>query len=202
MSVPHTLLRLLMEGPTHGYELRRKLSGYPPLLSAQQRERLSGAEGSRGAGLRVLAQRAPDSRRAQGLRDHREGRGRVRGTGSRSRPSRRSPRTDLIALKLVMAPSRGGARLAPRLAFAQTSPSSTRDRRLARIHRGARSIAARIPRARAAHGGVPAALPREPPRSTSRRRCGSRSRVEHDDGARHRRLPASSWPTTRALARL
>jgi CheY-like chemotaxis protein len=28
MSVPHTLLRLLMEGPTHGYELRRKLSTY------------------------------------------------------------------------------------------------------------------------------------------------------------------------------
>src|SRR6267142_2517574 len=28
MSVPHTLLRLLMEGPTHGYELRRKLSLY------------------------------------------------------------------------------------------------------------------------------------------------------------------------------
>src|SRR5258706_7041716 len=28
MSVPHTLLRLLMEGPTHGYELRRRLVAY------------------------------------------------------------------------------------------------------------------------------------------------------------------------------
>ena len=28
MTVQHTLLRLLMEGPTHGYELRRKLSMY------------------------------------------------------------------------------------------------------------------------------------------------------------------------------
>jgi DNA-binding PadR family transcriptional regulator len=28
MSVPHTLLRLLMEGPAHGYELRQKLSAF------------------------------------------------------------------------------------------------------------------------------------------------------------------------------
>ena len=28
MSVPHVLLRLLLEGPAHGYDLRRKLSAF------------------------------------------------------------------------------------------------------------------------------------------------------------------------------
>jgi CheY-like chemotaxis protein len=112
MSVPHTLLRLLMEGPTHGYELRRKLSLYRhfyPLSNVNVYPVLKDLEEQ---GFVCSRSEVSDSRvrkvyeiTEKGLTEF-ENWIEVPPAGSLAE-------TDLIALKLVLAPSRsGGAGLA------------------------------------------------------------------------------------------
>ena len=111
MSVPHTLLRLLMEGPTHGYELRRKLSLYRhfyPLSNVNVYPVLKDLEEG---GLVCSHSELADSRMrkiyeitARGVAEFEHW---IDLAPEESIPAE----TDLIALKLVLAPRRDGAGL-------------------------------------------------------------------------------------------
>jgi CheY-like chemotaxis protein len=108
MSVPHTLLRLLMEGPTHGYELRRKLSlyrhfyplnnvnVYPVLRDLEEQ----GFVSSRSERLDSRVRKVYEITE-RGVAEFEEW---IGAAPSASLPAE----TDLIALKLVLTPSRSG----------------------------------------------------------------------------------------------
>ena len=111
MSVPHTLLRLLMEGPAHGYELRQKLSTfrhfyplnnvnvYPVLKDLEEEGLVCSHSEVAGSRMRKIYQIT------------------ARGVGEFEAwidlaPEESIPaETDLIALKLVLAPRRDGVGL-------------------------------------------------------------------------------------------
>jgi CheY-like chemotaxis protein/DNA-binding PadR family transcriptional regulator len=113
MSVPHTLLRLLMEGPTHGYELRRKLSGYRhfyPLSNVNVYPVLRDLEEQ---GLVCSRSELSDSRVRKVYEITEKGVAEFEHWIEVPPAASLSAETDLIALKLVLAPSRsGGAGLA------------------------------------------------------------------------------------------
>jgi CheY-like chemotaxis protein len=111
MSVSHTLLRLLMEGPAHGYELRQRLSGFRhfyPLSNVNVYPVLKDLEEE---GLVCSHSELADSRMrkiyditAQGVAEFEKW---IEIAPEESIPAE----TDLIALKLVLAPRRDGAGL-------------------------------------------------------------------------------------------
>ncbi len=111
MSVPHTLLRLLMEGPAHGYELRQKLSAFRhfyPLSNVNVYPVLRDLEEQ---GLVSSHSELADTRMRRiydvtekGVAEFEDW---MRLAPEVSLPSE----TDLIALKLVLAPRRDGAGL-------------------------------------------------------------------------------------------
>jgi CheY-like chemotaxis protein/DNA-binding PadR family transcriptional regulator len=113
MSVPHTLLRLLMEGPTHGYELRRKLSVYRhfyPLSNVNVYPVLKDLEEQ---GLVSSRSELSDSRVRKVYEITESGITEFEHWIEVPPAASLSAETDLIALKLVLAPSRsGGAGLA------------------------------------------------------------------------------------------
>src|SRR4029450_6400399 len=108
MSVPHTLLRLLMEGPTHGYELRRKLSlyrhfyplsnvhVYPVLRDLEEQGFLCSRSELSASRVRKVYEIT-----AKGVAEFEDW---IEMPPVASLPVA----TDLIALKLVLAPSRSG----------------------------------------------------------------------------------------------
>jgi CheY-like chemotaxis protein/DNA-binding PadR family transcriptional regulator len=111
MSVPHTLLRLLMEGPAHGYELRQKLSAFRhfyPLSNVNVYPVLKDLEEE---GLVCSHSEIADSRMrkiyeitARGVSEFEQW---IEVAPEGSIPAE----TDLIALKLVLAPRRDGVGL-------------------------------------------------------------------------------------------
>jgi CheY-like chemotaxis protein/DNA-binding PadR family transcriptional regulator len=111
MPVSHTLLRLLMEGPTHGYELRQKLSAFRyfyPLSNVNVYPVLHDLEEQ---GLVTSHSELADSRvrkiyeiTAKGVSEFEHW---IEVAPEESLPVE----TDLIALKLVLAPRRDGAGL-------------------------------------------------------------------------------------------
>lgn len=113
MSVPHTLLRLLMEGPKHGYELRRKLSLYRhfyPLSNVNVYPVLKDLEEQ---GLACSRNELSDSRVRKVYEITAKGVAEFESWIEVAPVASLSAETDLIALKLVLAPSRdGGAGLA------------------------------------------------------------------------------------------
>lgn len=111
MSVSHTLLRLLMEGPAHGYELRQKLSEFRhfyPLSNVNVYPVLKDLEEQ---GLVCSHSELAESRMrkiyeitAQGVAEFE--------TWIEIAPGESIPaETDLVALKLVLAPRRDGTGL-------------------------------------------------------------------------------------------
>lgn len=113
MTVPHTLLRLLMEGPTHGYELRRRLSGYRhfyPLNNVNVYPVLKDLEEQ---GFVCSHSELSDSRLRKIYEITEQGVAEFEDWIEVAPVASLSVETDLIALKLVLAPSRtGGAGLA------------------------------------------------------------------------------------------
>lgn len=108
MSVPHTLLRLLMEGPTHGYELRRKLSLYRhfyPLSNVNVYPVLRDLEEQ---GLVSSRSELVDSRVRKIYEITADGVAAFEEWIEVAPVGALSAETDLIALKLVLAPSRSG----------------------------------------------------------------------------------------------
>lgn len=112
MSVPHVLLRLLMEGPTHGYELRQKLSEYRhfyPLSNVNVYPVLKDLEEQ---GL-VCSRNELSGSRVRRIYEISAG-----GVAEFERWIASAPEaslaveTDLVALKLVLASGRDGAGLA------------------------------------------------------------------------------------------
>src|SRR5262245_42316868 len=111
MSVPHTLLRLLMEGPTHGYELRRKLSLYRhfyPLSNVNVYPVLRDLEEQ---GFVTSRSDLVDSRVRKVYEITAKGVAEFEDWIEIGPAAALSAETDLIALKLVLAPSRGGTGL-------------------------------------------------------------------------------------------
>lgn len=111
MSVTHTLLRLLMEGPAHGYELRQKLSAFRhfyPLSNVNVYPVLKDLEEE---GLVCSHNELADSRMrkiyditAKGVAEFEE-------WIDLAPEESLAAETDLIALKLVLAPRRDGVGL-------------------------------------------------------------------------------------------
>jgi CheY-like chemotaxis protein/DNA-binding PadR family transcriptional regulator len=108
MSVPHTLLRLLLEGPTHGYELRRKLYGYRhfyPLNNVNVYPVLKDLEEQRFVSSRS---ELVDSRVRKIYEITAEGVAAFEQWIQVPPAESLSVETDLLALKLALAPSRNG----------------------------------------------------------------------------------------------
>ncbi len=108
MSVPHTLLRLLMEGPTHGYELRRKLSLYRhfyPLSNVNVYPVLRDLEEE---GFVCSRSELSDSRVRKVYEITAKGVAEFEDWIEMPPVASLAAETDLVALKLVLAPSRSG----------------------------------------------------------------------------------------------
>src|SRR5258705_12045136 len=108
MSVPHTLLRLLMEGPTHGYELRRKLSLYRhfyPLSNVNVYPVLKDLEEQ---GFVCSHSEVSESRVRKVYEITAKGVAEFEDWIEVPPAASVAAETDLIALKLVLAPSRSG----------------------------------------------------------------------------------------------
>src|SRR5262245_2252820 len=108
MSVPHTLLRLLMEGPTHGYDLRRKLSLYRhfyPLSNVNVYPVLRDLEEQ---GYVCSRSELSDSRVRKVYEITAKGVAEFEDWIEAAPVAALAAETDLIALKLVLAPSRSG----------------------------------------------------------------------------------------------
>jgi CheY-like chemotaxis protein/DNA-binding PadR family transcriptional regulator len=111
MSVPHTLLRLLMEGPTHGYELRQKLSAFRhfyPLSNVNVYPVLKDLEEQ---GLVTSHNELADSRMRKIYEITAKGVAEFEHWIEMAPEVSLPVETDLIALKLVLAPRRDGAGL-------------------------------------------------------------------------------------------
>jgi CheY-like chemotaxis protein len=111
MSVPHTLLRLLMEGPAHGYELRQKLSTFRhfyPLSNVNVYPVLKDLEET---GLVSSHSELADSRMRKIYDITEQGVAEFEDWIEIAPPESIPTETDLIALKLVLAPRRDGTGL-------------------------------------------------------------------------------------------
>jgi CheY-like chemotaxis protein/DNA-binding PadR family transcriptional regulator len=112
MSVPHTLLRLLMEGPTHGYELRRKLATYRhfyPLNNVNVYPVLKDLEEQ---GLVCSRSELSESRIRKIYEITAKGVGEFEQWIDVPPEAALPVETDLIALKLALAPNRSGSGVA------------------------------------------------------------------------------------------
>jgi CheY-like chemotaxis protein/DNA-binding PadR family transcriptional regulator len=111
MSVAHTLLRLLMEGPAHGYELRQKLSTFRhfyPLSNVNVYPVLKDLEEQ---GLVSSHSELADSRMRKIYDVTAQGVGEFEHWIELAPEASIPAETDLISLKLVLAPRRDGAGL-------------------------------------------------------------------------------------------
>ncbi|HKA15239.1 MAG TPA: response regulator, partial [Myxococcota bacterium] len=111
MPVTHCLLRLLMEGPTHGYHLRRNLTAlrdFYPLSNINVYPVLKDLEGG---GLVCSRSELVDSRVRKIYEITAEGVAEFERWMEIAPEGPASSVTDLVALKLVLAPSREGAGL-------------------------------------------------------------------------------------------
>src|SRR5512145_1112427 len=111
MSVSHTLLRLLMEGPAHGYELRQKLSEFRhfyPLSNVNVYPVLKDLEEQ---GLVCSHSELADSRMRKIYDITATGVAEFEGWIEIAPEASIPAETDLVSLKLVLAPRRDGAGL-------------------------------------------------------------------------------------------